>query len=207
MIGELNRRVTVKSWGHTQDEAGGLIDTLTASYTIWAKVEDRNGRQMISEQQREWDYDYKVTFRYEKSRIVTSGMTIDYDGKRLAINSLSYINEGNRKFCIARCSTQDVLVNASNDGEIVEPDGLSNILVEVVAGTSDATEAGIIVGASSYTNTRMIGREIEVNRGGHPIGNIQQSGNTEYVTKALNSDTVYFSSSIYFGEYIKITLA
>jgi hypothetical protein len=54
----------------------------------------------------------------------------------------------------------------------------------------------------------MIGREIEVNRGGHPIGNIQQSGNTEYVTKALNSDTVYFHDTpIYFGEYIKITLA
>jgi SPP1 family predicted phage head-tail adaptor len=207
MIGDFNRRVTVKAWGSTQDEAGGVIPTLTASYTIWAKVEDRSGQVRQDEQQREWNYDYKVTFRYEKYRVVTSGMTIDYDGKRLAINSISYFNEGNRKEVVARCSTQDVLVNASNDGIIVEPDGLSRILVEVNAGTSEAIEAGIIVGASSYTNSRMINRDIEVNRGGHAIANIQQTGSTEYVTKAFNSNTVYFSSPIYFWEYIKITLA
>lgn len=205
-VGQLNRRITIKSWGNTQDEAGGVIPTLTASYTMWAKVENRNGNLFLGQQQREWSYDYKVTFRYEKSRIVSSGMTIDYDGKRLAINSLSYVDEGQKKYAIARCSALDK-INTAGDGEVVEPDGLSRILVEVEAGTSDAIEAGIIVGASSYTNSRMIGRDIEVNRGGWPIANIEQTGNPEFVTKAFNSDTVYFSSHIYEGEYIKITLA
>lgn len=205
MIRDLNRRVTIKAWGSTTDDAGGLTSVLTASYPIWAQVEDRSGKMMLGEQQREWSYDYKVTFRYEKSRVVTSGMTIDYDGKRLAINSISYINEGTRRYCTARCSTQDILVQT--EGEIIEPTGLSRILVEVEAGTQEAIDAGIYVGATSYTNSRMIGREIEVNRGGHPIGNIPQSGNPEYVSKKLDSPTVYFHDTpIELGEYIKITL-
>lgn len=108
MIGKLNRRVTLKSWSSTQDEAGGVIPLITSTYVIWANVEDRTGHIMQGEQQRQWSYDYKVTFRYEKSRVVTSGMTIDYDSKRLAINSLSYENEGQRRYCIARCSTTDI---------------------------------------------------------------------------------------------------
>ena len=106
-IGELNRRIILKSWGSSQGDTGGLTAIQIASYPIWAKVEDRNGRLVTGAQQREWSYDYKVTFRYEKSRVVNSDMTIDYDGKRLSINSLSYANEGQRKFCIARCSATD----------------------------------------------------------------------------------------------------
>lgn len=207
MIGKLNRRVTLKAWGNTQDEAGGVIPTITEMYTMWANVEDRSGNIYLGEQQRQWSYDYKVQFRYEKSRVVTSGMTIDYDGKRLAINSISYVSEGNRKYGVAKCSAMDILTGTGEGGVIVEPDGLSKILVEVEAGTIDAIAAGIVVGAFTYENNRMVGRKIEVTRGGYPIANIQQSGNPEYVTKALNSNMVYFSSNIYAGEYIKITLA
>lgn len=122
MIGEFNRRINLKSWGKTQDEAGGLSATLTNSYIIWAKVEDRSGNRMISEQQQQWSYDYKVTFRYENSRPVNSSMTIDYDSKRLAINSLSYKNEGKRAYCVARCSTVDILtVLGSPVGDISGP--------------------------------------------------------------------------------------
>ena len=103
MIGKLNRRVTLKAWSSSQDEAGGVIPLVTSSYPIWANVEDRTGHMMQGEQRREWSYDYKVTFRYEKSRVAISAMTIDYDSKRLTINSVSYQNEGTRKYCIARC--------------------------------------------------------------------------------------------------------
>lgn len=207
MIGKLNRRVNLKAWGNTQDEGGGVIPTIISSYNIWAKVENRNGNLFTGEQQREWQYDYKVTFRYERSRVVNSSMTIDYDNKRLAINSLSYQDEGERKFAIARCSTLEVFTDAGTGGVPIEPDGQSSILVEVEAGTQDAIDAGIIVGASSYFNTRMVGRKIQVTRGGWNIANIQQDGDPEYVIKAFNSDTVYFSSPIYDHEYIKIVLA
>lgn len=207
-IGKLNRRINLKAWGSTQDsEGGGVIPTIISSYNIWAKVENRNGNLFLGEQQREWNYDYKVTFRYENSRVVNSSMTIDYDNKRLAINSLSYQEEGQRRYAIARCSTLESFTDAEIGGDPIEPDGLSRILVEVEAGTQGAIDAGIIVGASSYFNARMAGHKIEVTRGGHPIANIQQDGNPEYVTKAFNSDTVYFSSPVYLHEYIKITLA
>lgn len=107
MIGDFNRRITLQSWTTTQDEAGGSAAVIDQSYTIWAKVEDRSGRTFGGEQQEQWSYDYKVTFRYEKSRKVNSNMTILYDGKKLLIRSLSYADEGQRKFCVARCSATD----------------------------------------------------------------------------------------------------
>lgn len=114
-IGQLNRRITLRSWGSTQDEGGGPIALLLVTYTVWAKVEQRSGQMYSGQQQPIWTYDYRVTFRYEKSRVVSSNFTIDYDGKRLAINSLSYSEEGNRKYAIARCSTVDANINTDND--------------------------------------------------------------------------------------------
>lgn len=109
MIGQLNRRVTIKSWISSQDDSGGLISTQGTSYDIWARVEDRSGRTYLSQQQEQWSYDYKITFRYEVSRPVTSNMTIDYDSKRLVIRSLSFESEGGRRFCIARCSAIEII--------------------------------------------------------------------------------------------------
>ena len=153
MIGQLNRRVTLKSWGNTQDEAGGVIASVVAFYPIWAKVEDRNGRLYQGEQQREWSYDYKVTFRYERSRVVNSGMTIDYDSKRLAIKSLSYENEGTRKYCIARCSATDFLLPQDGSGGGASSYYGLNILFRV----GDSGEP--VDGDLEYTNSELIGRD------------------------------------------------
>lgn len=115
MIGAMNRRITFRSWGSTQDEGGGAIATLLNTYTIWAKVEPRSGQLYSGEQQALWAYDYKITFRYEKSRVVLSNYTIDYDGKRLRINSVSFENEGNRKYVIAKCTTLDAAIDTALD--------------------------------------------------------------------------------------------
>lgn len=115
MIGELNRRVTVKSWTTAQDSGGGLSAVQLRSYSIWAKVEARSGQPFTSEEQQVWNYDYKITFRYERSRIVGSNFTVDYDSKRLRINSISFSEEGNRKYCLCRCSTIDSSVDTSGD--------------------------------------------------------------------------------------------
>ena len=154
MIGQLNRRVTLKSYGSTQDEAGGLVPVTTASYSIWAKVEDRNGREFTNQQQEQWSYDYKVTFRYEKSRPVKSNMTIDYDGKRLKINSLSFSNEGNRKYCVARCSASDL--TEVDSGEPIEP-GSSNSDVNIMFRVGD--EDAPADGDTTYSNSELVGIE------------------------------------------------
>lgn len=104
MIGKLNRRITIKTCGKIKDAGGGLTPIETGSYSIWAKVEDRFGTIVTGQNQVQWNYDYKITFRYEVSRPVTSDQTISYDNKKLAINSISFENEGNRKYVITRCS-------------------------------------------------------------------------------------------------------
>lgn len=119
MIGELNRRINVKSWTTLTDAGGGLRPLVVQDYIIWAKVEARNGLPIISEEQQIWNYDYKITFRYEKSRVVGSNFTIDYDSKRLRINSISYSEEGTRRVSIARCSTIDSSIDTTSDISII----------------------------------------------------------------------------------------
>lgn len=103
-IGSLNRRITIKSWTSTKDAGGGASTVESGSYSIWANVKDRSGTYITSQNQEQWNYDYKITFRYEISRPVTSNETIIYDGKTLTIHSISFENEGQRKYVIARCS-------------------------------------------------------------------------------------------------------
>lgn len=107
MIGELNSRITIKTWSSEQDETGAPVKLLAASYNIWAKIESRSGHLYVGQEQPLWNYDYKISFRYEKSRSVASNSTIDYDNKRLAINSISFEIEGKRFWVVARCSTTD----------------------------------------------------------------------------------------------------
>lgn len=115
MIGDMNRRIVIKTWGSTQDEGGGAIPALLSMWTLWAKVEARNGQLYQGQEQRQWTYDYKITLRYEKSRVIPSNATIDYDNKRLSINSISFSEEGNRKYCIVRCMTVDENIDTVND--------------------------------------------------------------------------------------------
>lgn len=150
MIGQLNRRITLKAWGSEQDDIGAPVKTLVASYTIWAKVESRNGRMFLGHQQETWTYDYKITFRYEKSRVVASNQTIDYDGKRLAINSVSFENEGNRRFCVARCSTTDEQITEA-DGEVIVQTSENNFETYNYYGEG---------GETTWTESDLIGKQI-----------------------------------------------
>lgn len=117
-IGDFNRKITLKSWTATQDEGGGSSAVNLASYIVWAKIDQRFGTPFTSEEQQVWNYDYKITFRYERSRIPKSNFTIDYDSKRLRINSISYENEGNRAYSVARCTTIDANIDTDNDVSI-----------------------------------------------------------------------------------------
>ena len=115
MTGQLNRRITIKSWPHEVDEGGGVSAVVGVSWTMWAKGRARSGTFFTGQEQALWNYDYEWTFRYAPSRIVQSNMTIDYDNKRMKINSISFLEEGKRKFCVARCTTTDE--NIINDSE------------------------------------------------------------------------------------------
>ena len=107
MIGELNRRITIKTTTYDQDAGGGISADETESYILWAKVEERSGVANSSNEQQIWNYDYRITVRYEKSRIIKSNQTIGFDGKTLSVNSVSFEKEGKRWYTILRCATTD----------------------------------------------------------------------------------------------------
>jgi hypothetical protein len=86
----------------------------------------------------------------------------------------------------------------------------SPVLFNGKAGTSEAIAAGIVVGTTSYTNSKLAGRESEVYRSGSLISDFDQGGGVEYAIKdtdgTLNSTTINFLSPIQDGEWIKIKL-
>ena len=106
-IGEFNRIITINTSTTNQDAGGGLSADETDSYTMRAKVEDRNGFPVTTQEQQVWNYDYKITVRHERTRVIKSNQTISFDDKTLAINSVSFENEGKRRYAILRCTTID----------------------------------------------------------------------------------------------------
>lgn len=115
MIGLLNRRITIKTSTYVQDAGGGISADETDSYSMWAQVEERSGFPVISEGQQVWRYDYKIKVRYERTRIIRSNQTIEFDDKTLSVNSVGFQNEGKRKYAILRCSATDNNIT-SDDG-------------------------------------------------------------------------------------------
>lgn len=87
---------------------------------------------------------------------------------------------------------------------------LSKVLFNGKAGTSEAIAAGVIVGATDYTNSKLAGHRSEVFRSGMLISDFDQGGGVEYAIKdtdgTLDSDTITFLSPIYDGEWIKIKI-
>jgi SPP1 family predicted phage head-tail adaptor len=104
---KLNRRITVRAWGFTQDIIGGIVKAETGAWTMWAQVDERSGGSFRDHNQMIWDYDYKVTVRYENSRVIGSNNTLDYGDYLLKINNTSIKNEGFHKYLEMRCSTVD----------------------------------------------------------------------------------------------------
>lgn len=88
-----------------QDAGGGNTVTSVSEYKMWADIENRDGRLITSEGQRQWPYNYKITVRYETSRPITTKQTVRYEGVILAINSVTRVREGMRWENILRCST------------------------------------------------------------------------------------------------------
>lgn len=157
-VASLNRRVTLKSWTHDLDLGGGVSAVQVLSYLIWAKVEARNGIPFISEEQQVWNYDYKVIFRYETSRLVRSNFTIDYDGKRLRINSLSFESEGQRKWCECRCTTIDASVDTANDTIITTL--LGQLVYYGIGGETSFLANGSPMGGTSVTGVQTVATDI-----------------------------------------------
>ncbi len=104
MIGELNRRIVIKTPTISTDVGGGTSVTYSAGYSLWAKADNRSGRTDYSESQRQATYDYRFKVRYFPSAIITTSQVVQYDSKTLRINSVERATEGRIDFCYLNCS-------------------------------------------------------------------------------------------------------
>lgn len=104
---ELNRRVEVVKFNNLLDDGGGVSVVESESYSMWAKVEDRTSAMNTEHAKTAWGYEYRVTMRYDKDKKVKIDMYIRYDGRTMAIKSMSISEEGNRAFVILKCTTTE----------------------------------------------------------------------------------------------------
>lgn len=104
-LGKLNRRVTINRYTvSVVDQYGSPTVTIDTTWTKWASVEDKRGGHTVNKGTEQWDYDYKITMRYEASRPLLENDRLEYTGKVLQINSIQIIEESFKQFEVIKCS-------------------------------------------------------------------------------------------------------
>lgn len=105
LVGQMDQQVVIRRWSKVKDSAGGLREVNTDSWTLWAAQEGRKGFALTNNQQMTWSYKQVFTVYYESDRRIYSNDTVDYDGQRFRINSVSNQTEGNRQMIEIETST------------------------------------------------------------------------------------------------------
>lgn len=108
---KLNRRVTIKRYVTDSNEFGGLEPVVSAYWSKWAYMEDRQGIQIDQYQQSMWTYDSVIVMRYEPERPTRSNDVIEYEGWNHKINSLSLKHEGGKFWEVIKVIKLDEQVN------------------------------------------------------------------------------------------------
>lgn len=150
---KLNRRITLRGWGSLQNEIGSPVAVEVAAWEQWAQVEDRSGFPVNQFQQELWQYDYKITVRHERTRRIGSNYTIDYDGKRLAINSVSLKSEAFRQYDVLRCTAIDDSTGTGGGGSVT-PLPQIGVYNFTGVGSEDEFTASVLAGRYVFNATK-----------------------------------------------------
>ncbi|HRI24355.1 MAG TPA: phage head closure protein [Ferruginibacter sp.] len=112
----MRSRITIAIVSWQQNDHGGVDPVDVDSWEVWANVENRTGGPTTQNAQQLWQYDYKITKRYEASRPVKSNYEVRYKGMRMKINSVSPDREGNTRYEVLRCTVidEDILPQSSS---------------------------------------------------------------------------------------------
>lgn len=95
-IGKLNKRVTIKDVTRTADGLGGYTETETNVRETWASVFPFNGREQLNYGLELGERTYEITLRYNGTLDQTN--IIEYNSKRLRINSVVITDEANWEY-------------------------------------------------------------------------------------------------------------
>lgn len=96
MIGELRHRVSIeqKTRGASDDSGGAVSETWSTLCTVWAKLDPKAGREMITADQMVHRVSHVVTLRYRSG--ITAAMRVSYQGRKLAILGIRELSENGR---------------------------------------------------------------------------------------------------------------
>lgn len=152
-MSKYNMRIVIRAWGSDQNDIGSPVAVEVGAWPMWAQVGKRNGFSSSPYQQDVWQYDYEIRVRYERTRLIGSNYTIDYDGKRLVIQSLEIDTEAYRAEYIIRCRAMDDQTGTGGGGSVVP---LPQIGVYNYTGVGDEQEftAGILANKFVFSATK-----------------------------------------------------
>jgi SPP1 family predicted phage head-tail adaptor len=103
----MNRRILIVECKGVKNDQGGIDNTVVRSWAKWAMIEDRTGSNSVTQNQTQWQYNYKITMRYYTSEPTKSNHYILYEGVVMKIENISINKEGFKHFEVVRCSKVD----------------------------------------------------------------------------------------------------
>jgi SPP1 family predicted phage head-tail adaptor len=113
-IAQLNRQITIKKYVFGQNDYGGDIKVLVGSYTVFASMEMISNSYVLEQMQLKYGEAWKVTIRYEPSRIITPNDEVEYNGNVHKIQgSPKYDTEAQKHFITFNTSTGNTQSNSS----------------------------------------------------------------------------------------------
>lgn len=98
--GELNRRVTIRYWQDSPNNAFGLTPVFSDDYSCWAKVEPVGGALFWGAKQTGEAVTHRVIVRYVAGKTdpqsITGEHVIESEGTRYRVRRVSDINDARR---------------------------------------------------------------------------------------------------------------
>lgn len=114
-IAQLNRPVTVNKYVFAQDNAGGVIKILTSTYELYADVQQISNNYTLEQLQLKYGEGFRITVRYEPSRLLTPNDEITYNSLVHKIQAIRLQQEAAKRFVIITTSTGNSESNASDE--------------------------------------------------------------------------------------------
>lgn len=97
-IGQMRNRIALQSMSESTDEGGGQSTSFSTASTVWARVENNSGNEVVFGDQIEARANYVFKIRYYSS--LTPKFRISYNSKLFNIEHIADEFEGRRRYQI-----------------------------------------------------------------------------------------------------------
>lgn len=144
------------------------------------------------------DYEYAYTLYAHAMKRICAG---DKTGVYTYINEITAIINNNVKPTLTHTNAP-ISAYVYDCGSSSTP--IVPFVLDVIAGTSEAIAAGIVVGATTFTNSLIANNYVQVFRGNVWVSGKDPLNGNQFYTKTYLSDTITFSTPIQDTEEIAI---